>query len=59
MDNNVIYDENVNYEELEQHTYDDSPGDIYYTCPRCLNEYLATFIVEENGSTMCIDCASK
>ena len=49
----VMYDENVDYDALEQHVYE---GDIFYTCPLCGREYLATFIVEENGETMCIDC---
>lgn len=52
----VIYDENVDYDSLEQHTYADSPGHIFYTCPICGEEFLATFIVEEDGRTMCIDC---
>ena len=56
---NVDYDENVNYDELEQHTYPDSGDHIFYTCPICGNEYLATFIIEENGQTMCIDCWNK
>jgi len=51
-----IYDENVNYDELEQHTYADSGDHIFYTCPICGREYLATFIIEEDGQTMCIDC---
>lgn len=52
----AIYDENVNYDELEQHEYDDAPGHTFYTCPLCGGEYLATFITEVNGQTMCIDC---
>ena len=52
----VFFDENVNYDALEQHTYPDSPGYIFYTCPKCGGEYLATFIVEEHGEVMCIDC---
>ena len=55
----VVYDENVDYDSLEQHTYKDSPGDVFYTCPICGGEYLATFIVEEYGKTMCIDCWSR
>ena len=55
----VKYDENVDYDALEQHTYSDTPGYIFYTCPKCGGEYLATFIVEENGQTMCIDCWSN
>ncbi len=58
-DTRVDYDENVDYDSLEQHTYDDSPGYIFYTCPRCGGEYLATFITEEHGRVMCIDCWNK
>ena len=32
---------------------------IFYTCPLCGSEYLATFITKENGQTMCIDCWNK
>ena len=39
-----------------QNTYDDAPGHIFYTCPKCGNEYLATFITKEHGEVMCIDC---
>lgn len=55
----VYYDEDVNYNDLEQHTYEDSPGYTFYTCPRCGGEYLATFMTEEDGRTMCIDCWSE
>ena len=55
---NVIYDENVNYDELEQHSYSDTPGYTFYTCPKCGNEYLATFMVEHNGEVMCVDCCN-
>ena len=55
-DNEADYDENVDYDSLEQHTYDDSPGHIFYTCPKCGREYLATFITAANGEVMCIDC---
>lgn len=51
-----IYDENVDYENLEQHSYPDQPGTIFYTCPKCGGEYIATFIVSEEGRTMCVDC---
>ena len=54
-----VYDEDVNYDDLEQHEYDDTPGRIFYTCPKCGGEYLASFIVSENGETMCIDCWDK
>ena len=59
MNKEVFPDENVNYDELEQHTYDDAEGNIFYTCPLCGGEYLATFITKENGQTMCIDCWNK
>ncbi len=55
----VIYDDNVDYDALEQHTYEDSGDDVFYTCPICGGEYLATFITEEDGQTMCIDCWNK
>lgn len=55
----VIYDENVNYDALEQHTYEDTPGFTFYTCPKCGGEYVATFIIDDDGETMCIDCWSK
>ncbi len=58
-DKNAEYDPNVDYDALEQHKYKDSPGHIFYTCPRCGGEYLATFIVEERSETMCIDCWSR
>lgn len=50
------YDENVNYDMLEQHKYEDSQESVFYTCPICGDEYLDTFITEEYGQTMCIDC---
>ncbi len=55
----IDYDENVDYDKLEQHTYDDAPGEIFYTCPRCGGEYLASLITEEDGETMCIDCWNR
>ncbi len=51
--------DNVNLDELDQHTYDDAPGLIFYTCPVCGGEYLDTFITEDDGVTMCIDCWSR
>ena len=57
--NNGLYDKNVDYGSLESHTYPDAPGETFYTCPKCGGEYLATFIVEENGETMCTDCWAK
>ena len=56
MDYNVEYNENVDYDALEQHTYDDTPGYIFYTCPICGREYIADFIFEEDGEVMCVDC---
>lgn len=53
------YNENVDYDLLEQHTHEDSSGHIFYVCPKCGREYLATFIIEENGETLCTDCAGK
>lgn len=58
MGEEVFYDPNVDYDALEQHTYADAPGYVFYTCPRCGKEYIATFIIENNGETMCIDCAN-
>ena len=58
-DSEAIYDPNVNYDLLEQHTYSDTPGHIFYTCPRCGHEYLATFITNENGKIMCTECAEN
>lgn len=55
----MIYDENVDYDSLKQNTYEDSGDAVFYTCPKCGGEYLATFITEENDETMCIDCLSK
>lgn len=49
------YDENVDYDSLKQHTYEDSGDAVFYNCPKCDGEYLATFIVNENGEAMCID----
>lgn len=57
--NNVIYDENVDYDALEQHTYDDSEGYTFYTCPICGRGYLATFMTEEDGQTMSLIAGAK
>jgi len=54
-----IYDENVDYDALDQNEYDDAKGYIFYTCPRCGGEYLATFIYDVDGKTMCVDCYNK
>lgn len=58
-DPDADYNDNVDYDLLEQHTYEDSPGHIFYVCPKCGREYLATFIIEENGEIMCTDCAEN
>lgn len=58
-DKDTFYDENVDYDSLEQHTYPDAPGNTFYTCPVCGGEYLSTFITEENGEVMCIDCWNR
>ena len=59
MGNRDDYDPDVNYDELEQHTYPDAPGQIFYTCPICGGEYLPLFIISHNGKTMCIDCYNR
>lgn len=40
-------------------SYGDSEDDVFYTCPICNGEYLATFMTSVNGKTMCIDCWSE
>jgi formylmethanofuran dehydrogenase subunit E len=55
----VFYDENVDYDNLKQSEYDDTPGYTFYTCPKCGGEYLATFMTTYRGETMCIDCWEK
>ncbi len=40
----AIYDEDVNYDAIEQHIYKDFDDAVFYTCPLCHGEYLATFI---------------
>ena len=42
-----------------RHEYDDAKGYTFYTCPLCGGEYLATFLTEKNGQTMCIDCCNR
>ena len=52
-------DDGVNLDDLEQHEYDDTPGEIFYTCPKCGGEYLETFMENIGGNVMCIDCARE
>lgn len=52
----IDYDENVDYSKLEKHRYADTPGETFYTCPKCGGEYLASFITEEDGEVMCVEC---
>lgn len=54
-----IYGEDINFDELEQHVYQEEGEEIFYTCPICHGEYLDTFITKEGNQTMCIDCWSK
>lgn len=54
-----IFGENIDYDELEQHVYKDTGSEIFYTCPICGGEYLANFITQSDGQTMCIDCWNK
>lgn len=54
-----IYGEDIHYDALEQHVYEDTGKNVFYTCPLCGGEYLRDFITEEDGQTMCIDCWSK
>ena len=54
-----IYGEEINYDELEQHVYEEEGDEIFYTCPICGGEYLRDFITKYNGQTMCIDCWSE
>ena len=46
-------------DSLEQRTYDDCPDSVFYVCPICGNEYLESFLYDEDGEVMCIDCWSK
>ena len=54
-----LYDEDINFDELEQNTYEDEGDEIFYVCPICGGEYLDTFMTSYNGQTMCIDCCSE
>ena len=53
------YDENIDFDSLEQHTYADTPGQIFYTCPKCGGEYLGSLMTEEGGEAMCIECWNR
>ena len=44
---------------FEGKKYRDTPGEVFYECPKCFGEYLETFLTEENGEVMCIDCWTK
>ena len=58
--NGNLYDEDVDYSQLEKREDKDYPDEEWYVCPICGNEYLPAFITtDENGTTMCIDCWSK
>lgn len=46
-------DENINFDELESKEYNEG---TFYVCPICGGEYLDTFIYEENGEVLCVDC---
>lgn len=54
-----IYGDIINYDELEQHVYEDEGDDVFYVCPVCGGEYLENFITKNCGQTMCIDCWSE
>ena len=49
----------INYDELEQHVYEDEGDDVFYVCPVCGGEYLENFITKSGGQTMCIDWWSE
>lgn len=51
-----IFGEDINYEELNPHTYPDEGPEIFCNCPLCGGEYIKELITEENGQVMCIDC---
>ena len=54
-----IYGEQIDYDALKQHVYEDTGAEVFYTCPICGGEYLESFITQDNGQTRCIDCWSK
>lgn len=51
-----IYGDDINYDELNPHTYPEEGPETFYDCPICDGEYLKDLITEENGQIMCIDC---
>ncbi len=57
--NKTDYNPNVNYDTLDQHTYADSGENVFFTCPRCKKQFLASFMFEEDGEILCIDCCSN
>ena len=54
-----IYGDIINYDELEQHVYEDEGDDVFYVCQVCGGEYLENFITKSGEQTMCIDCWSE
>ena len=54
-----IYGDIINYDELEQHVYEDEGDDVFYVCPVCGGAYLENFITKSGEQTMCIDCWSE
>lgn len=54
-----IYGDIINYDDLEQHVYEDEGDDVFYVCPVCGGEYLENFITKSGEQTMCIDCWSE
>lgn len=44
--NKTDYNPNVNYDTLDQHTYADSGENVFFTCPRCKKQFLASFMFE-------------
>lgn len=56
---NAMPNPDVDYDSLEQHTYDDAPGVVFYTCPRCGDGYSASLITNHRGEIMCAHCWSE
>ena len=59
LSNKTDYNPNVNYDTLDQHTYADSGENVFFTCPRCKKQFLASFMFEADGEILCIDCCSN